>query len=173
MRRVGDQRLQWRSPDRQRAWDVFGQNAEQWVEFSPSGVLAVGRLGGAGDAGTAGRVQRWADRALSRRRPAPSVGGDVEQQVVAFVDTSSMRASGRSVLLTTGITGRCAASALHPALNRVCGSGPSEASMRRRTSTIDGHARPRRRVGVPGVDPDHGHPAVDVVPVPPCSWPGS
>src|SRR4051812_45869208 len=38
-----------------------------------------------------------------------------------------MRASGRSTLFTTRITGRCACSALR-STNRVCGSGPSEAS---------------------------------------------
>ena len=54
--------------------------------------------------------------------------------------TSSIRASGRSVLLTSRITGRCAARALR-STKRVCGSGPSEASTRRTTpSTMD---RPR------------------------------
>ncbi len=41
--------------------------------------------------------------------------------------TSSMRASGRSTLLTTRITGRRASSALR-STKRVCGSGPSQAS---------------------------------------------
>src|SRR6476660_4873099 len=51
-----------------------------------------------------------------------------------------MRASGRSVLLTTRITGRCAASALR-STKRVCGSGPSDASTSSSTpSTIE---RPR------------------------------
>ena len=54
--------------------------------------------------------------------------------------TSAIRASGRSVLLTTSITGRCAANALRNT-NRVCGSGPSEASTSSSTpSTMD---RPR------------------------------
>ncbi|SLH26816.1 Uncharacterised protein [Mycobacteroides abscessus subsp. abscessus] len=51
-----------------------------------------------------------------------------------------MRASGRSVLLTTRITGSEAASALR-STKRVCGSGPSEASTSSTTpSTMD---RPR------------------------------
>ena len=54
--------------------------------------------------------------------------------------TSAMRASGRSVLLTTRITGRCAARALR-STNRVCGNGPSDASTSSSTpSTMD---RPR------------------------------
>ncbi|COY34284.1 Uncharacterised protein [Mycobacterium tuberculosis] len=51
--------------------------------------------------------------------------------------TSAMRASGRSVLLTTRITGKWAASALRRT-NRVCGNGPSEASTSSSTpSTMD------------------------------------
>src|SRR3954467_3034370 len=43
-----------------------------------------------------------------------------------------MRASGRSTLLTTRITGSRASSALR-STNRVCGNGPSLASTSRRT----------------------------------------
>ncbi len=58
----------------------------------------------------------------------------------ASVTTSSMRASGRSVLFTTMMTGSDAASALR-STKRVCGSGPSDASTSSTTpSTID---RPR------------------------------
>ena len=54
--------------------------------------------------------------------------------------TSSMRASGRSVLLTSRMTGSFASSALR-STKRVCGSGPSEASTSSTTpSTME---RPR------------------------------
>ena len=54
--------------------------------------------------------------------------------------TSSIRASGRSVLLTTTMTGNLAARALRRT-KRVCGNGPSEASTSNTTpSTMD---RPR------------------------------
>jgi hypothetical protein len=49
--------------------------------------------------------------------------------------TSSMRASGRSVLLTSRMTGSLASSALR-STNRVCGSGPSLASTSR-TDAVD------------------------------------
>lgn len=70
--------------------------------------------------------------------------------------TSAIRASGRSVLLTTRITGRWAASALR-STNRVCGSGPP----RRRpaaaprppwTARAPPRRRSRRARGVDDVD---------------------
>ena len=53
--------------------------------------------------------------------------GEAQQQVVDSETTSSMRASGRSTLLTHRITGSLASRALR-STKRVCGSGPSEAS---------------------------------------------
>src|SRR4029077_16349884 len=54
--------------------------------------------------------------------------------------TSAMRASGRSTLLTTRITGSFDSSALRRT-KRVCGSGPSEASTRSRTPSTMVRAR--------------------------------
>ena len=54
--------------------------------------------------------------------------------------TSAMRASGRSTLFTTRITGRCASSVLR-STNRVCGNGPSLASTSRSTPSTIASAR--------------------------------
>ena len=86
--------------------------------------------------------------------------------------TSSMRASGRSTLLTTSTTGSCGSSALR-STKRVCGSGPSLASTSSRTpSTI---VSPRStsppKSAWPGVSTMLIFDVADAGP--PCSWRGS
>ena len=72
-----------------------------------------------------------------REARADPRGIEVEEQVLDHrISTSPMRASGRSTLLMSRITGRCASSVLRRT-KRVCGSGPSAASTSSNTpSTI-------------------------------------
>ena len=73
------------------------------------------------------------------------VGVEVEEQLLHLVRRPRRRASLRSTLFTTRITGRRASRALR-STKRVCGSGPSAASTSSSTpSTIVRPARPRRR----------------------------
>ncbi|CAM4062270.1 hypothetical protein HEMA109418_07515 [Helcobacillus massiliensis] len=82
-----------------------------------------------GTSRTASRSRSGTSSARSEARPS--------RRSVASPTTWSMRASGRSTLLTTRITGSFAASALR-STKRVCGSGPSEESTSSTTpSTMD------------------------------------
>ena len=85
---VGDQRLQWRFRVALRRRNVFEQDVEQRIEVLAFGVLAVGRFHRAGHPGATGRVQRrQAEGVLGGLlRLGVEVGGDIEQQVVAFRD---------------------------------------------------------------------------------------
>ncbi len=139
---VGDVGLQRRGGITLGRRHVLHEDVEQHVEVlgvgaCPSSGRFIDALPSRPDAYRTGRSSSAsaAAAASSSRSDARS-----RSRSWASVTTSSMRASGRSVLFTTMMTGSDAASALR-STKRVCGSGPSDASTSSTTpSTID---RPR------------------------------
>ena len=113
--------------------------------FSAVGVLAVVRWCWRARA-AGGAQRRQVEDACSAAAWSSSSGRRRRRAGRGSSTTSEIRASGRSTLLTTRTTGRCRGQRLAQH-ERVCGSGPSDASTssstHRRPST--GRARPRRR----------------------------
>ena len=167
---VGHQRLQRGLGIALRRRNVLEQHVEQRVQVLAVGVLAVGRLGGAGDArATRGVQRRQAERVFSSRlRFGVQVGGDVEQQVVALGHHL-----GDTRVGTVGLVD-------HKDHRQVCGQrlAQHEPGLRQRAfGGIDEQQHPvdhrqpaldfAAEVGVPGRvdDVDDGHRAVRVLAV--------
>jgi hypothetical protein len=130
---VRDERLKRMPPRRTRRRDPLEQQLEERTQGRARARPARGP-----------RCRRARSRRRSETRSATR-RVEVEEELVHLVDDASIRASGRSTLLTTRITGSRASSALRRT-KRVCGSGPRSrrrAGARRRPSS--GRARPRRR----------------------------
>ena len=128
---VGDQRLEGMALLVRRRRDALDQQVEEHLE-----VRAVGHVLG-GQGGLAGPGVAVHDRELD----LVLVRAEVDEQLVDRVDAPRpARASGRSILLMTQITGSRASSVLR-STKRVWGRGPSLASTR--SSTPSTMVRPR------------------------------